>query len=326
MTKSKRGGEMINIIGERIEEIGMSTNQLSRLSGVKNNHLKQIQNRTTKKPGKDILIRIGLALSFGIDGINRLLKEYGKEELSEADLTFFVEAIKRRDIRTGYNAIHPGGFNFEITIMSVERIRGDIKLVTPIPHIVFRDFEEYFLSDQVPLKEKNESVYKEIRKFLFKQRIEAFKNTLKEHKITHLICRDCLEDDIRGKKKKQPTDVIVEEYNRIFNGLRNENYNLRLVSKCPGFKFHISGCEKNKKPVVVFAGNPKHPSTPSFEEGDDGARIGFVSDSKQLYDYFSKEFERLRRFSLDQCFDNEKLIKYLIDLLKKNGIDGKWKN
>ncbi|QTA81428.1 DNA-binding domain-containing protein [Desulfonema limicola] len=40
---------MDHIISERLKEIGMTTNQLSRLSGVKNSHLNQIKHRSEEK-------------------------------------------------------------------------------------------------------------------------------------------------------------------------------------------------------------------------------------------------------------------------------------
>ncbi|MCP4104006.1 MAG: hypothetical protein GY749_00475 [Desulfobacteraceae bacterium] len=317
---------MSNIISNRLNEIGMTNNQLSCLSGVRNAHLNQIQNEITQKPGRDVLIRIGLGLSWGIDGINRLLNKYDQPPLSETDISFFMRAIEMRETRSGYNAIHPGGFNFEIVIMSVEKILGNIKVVTPIPHVIFQDFEDYFSSDQVPAKEKNNSVYKEIRRFLFKHRMKVFEENISEHKISHLICKDCFESYIVEKKNKMPTDNIVEEFNRTFKGMAHENYELKLVEKCPSFKFHIREPDDQfEKPIVIFAGTPRHSPSSFAEKSEEiGALIGFISDSKELHKYFTIEFDRLDQFSIKECSDKNSMINYIISLLEKNGIKGKW--
>lgn len=315
---------MCNIISERLKEIGMTVNQLSCLSGLKNSHLRQIIDGITRNPGRSVLIRIGLALSWGIEGINCLLKQYEQDQLAVTDISYFIEAVGRRQIPSGFGAVHPGGFNFEIAVMSVEKMPGDIRLVTPVPHIVFREFEEYFSSDLVPGTQKKSHVYKEIRRFLFKERIRMFDENIRYHKIRHLICRDCFASYIKGKKD---TDSTAKEFNSLFKTLAHENYDLKLADGCPCFKFHIrEPNEHHKKPVVIFAGNPKHPpSSRSLNVGEKaGALTGFVSDSEILYGSFAAEFERLHELAADESSDKERLIKYIISLLEKNGIKGKW--
>jgi hypothetical protein len=316
---------MGNIISERLKEIGMTVNQLSCLSGVKNSHLKQIIDGIIQNPGRNILIRIGLALSWGVEGINRLLKNYEQDGLAETDISYFIEAVGKRQIPSGFGAVHPGGFNFEIAVMSVEKMPGDIRLVTPIPHIVFREFEEYFSSDLVPGTQKKNHVYKEIRRFLFKERIRMFDENIKFHKIRHLICRDCFESYIR-EKGQTDADSAAKEFNSLFRTLAHKNYDLKLAATCPCFKFHIrEPNEHHKKPVVIFAGNPKHPpSSRSLNASEKaGALTGFVSDSEILYGSFAAEFERLHEFATDESSGKERLIKYIIALLEKNGIKGK---
>lgn len=314
-------------ISDRLKEIGMTTNQLSCLSGVKNSHLNQIMKEITQKPGRSVLIRIGLALSWGIRDINRLLREYDQDGLSETDISYFIEAISRRQTRSGFSAIHPGGFNFEIAIMSVEKMSGNIRLATPVPHIVFREFEDYFSLDLVPESQKKNSIYKEIRRFLFKERVRMFDESLRSNKIRHLICKDCFESYVREKKASTDTDDIVKEFNNLFRKLAHENYDLRLVAKCPCFKFHIREPDsRHKKPIVIFAGNPRHsPSAHTSETVERiGALIGFMSDSEELYGNFGIEFERLNEFAIEECADKSRLANYIISLLEKNGIRGKW--
>ncbi|QTA81427.1 Uncharacterized protein dnl_37620 [Desulfonema limicola] len=125
-------------------------------------------------------------------------------------------------------------------------------------------------------------------------------------------------------------DSIVKEFNRMFKGLAYKNYDFRLINTCPSFRFHIrEPNEKNEKSVVVFAGNPKHLSSwPGSDISDDnediGTLIGFISDAKELNNYFKIEFERLSRFACKESADKNRLISFIISLLEKNGIKGKW--
>ncbi|QTA81803.1 DNA-binding domain-containing protein [Desulfonema limicola] len=315
---------MPHIISERLEEIGMTTNQLSCLSGVRNSHLNQIKNHNIKRPGRTVLIKIALGLSWGVDGINRLLQEYGESELyAPLDFAHFMEAIKARSTNSGYNAINPGKFNFEMVIMSVEKLMGDIKLVTPVPHVVFRDFEDYFSTDQVPLKEKKDEAYKSIRELLFNERIRMFDQNIKEHKVTHLVCRKCFESYVKDQKEKMSNDGIVKEFNKIFKGMRHENYDFKLINTCPSFKFHIrEPNDENEKSIVVFAGTPRHPPSPCMSDDREniGALIGFISNAKELNEYFKIEFERLSRFATEESTDKKDLISFMISFLEKNGI------
>ncbi len=314
---------------ERLKEIGMTVNQLSLLSGVRNSHLKQILNGYTRRPGRNILIRLALALSYGVRDINVLLKTYEqKEELSGTDIAYFKEAIEKRQNRSGYSAIHPGGFNFEIATMSVEKTAGDIRLVTPVPHIVFRDFEEYFSRVLVSETEKQDNIYKEIRRFLFNERIRMFDENIREHKVSHLICKDCFVSYIRKRKENTDTENIIKEFDTILRRLAHENYDLKLTERCSCFKFHLRVPQnQGKKPGIVFSGNPVHPaSSCSSEHGDEtGALVGFVSDSEDLYNYFTIEFERLSRFAPQESSDKSRLAQYIAELLEENGIKGRWK-
>ncbi len=314
------------LISERMRDIGISSNQLSLLSGVSNAHLRQILEGVTRRPGRNILIRLALGLSWSVGGISALLRAYDQEDLSDDDDAYFKEAVRKRRNPSGYNAIHPGGFNFETAIMSLEKMAGPVRLVTPVPHVVFRDFDDYFSKIMVSDTERGNDVYREIRRFLFEKRIKMFNDNIRKHRVSHLMCRDCLASYIKRRRENTDTEDIAGEFENIFRGMANENYDLRLTERCPCFKFHIAEPETGK-PGIVFSGNSPHPSsscTPAHGETT-GALIGFVSDSEELLEHFVTEFERLNRAVTEESADKKRLMQYIIDLLEKNGINGEWK-
>lgn len=309
-----------------MRDIGISSNQLSLLSGVSNAHLKQILEGLTRRPGRNILIRLALGLSWSVGGISALLRAYDQEKLSETDDTaYFKEAIRKRRNPSGHSAIHPGGFNFEIAIMSLEKTAGPIRLVTPVPHVVFRDFDDYFSKIMVSGTERRNDVYREIRRFLFNKRMEMFNDNIRKHRVSHLICKNCLASYIKRRRENTDTENIVKEFAGIFRGMADENYDLRLTERCPCFKFHIVEPETGK-PEIVFSGNPPHSSsscTPAHGENT-GALVGFVSNSEELLRYFIIEFERLGRSVTEESADKKRLMQYIVELVEKNGIKNEW--
>ena len=98
-----------------------TTNQLAVFSGVQSGHINRYKQGDIKKPNRNILLKICLALELSINEINKVFKEYGQESLESSDIAYFKEALIDRDIPPGMHPLKPDRLVFEIGIMSIEK-------------------------------------------------------------------------------------------------------------------------------------------------------------------------------------------------------------
>ncbi|MEE4359721.1 MAG: hypothetical protein V2I97_24840 [Desulfococcaceae bacterium] len=304
---------MYDLMKKRMEEIKINTHQLSCSCGIPNGYMASLLGGSIQKPGKDKLIQIGLSLYWDIEKINELLAGYGHEEISKKDISFFIKAVENKGVFSGHNPIYPGTLSFAATIMSIERLEGNVRLVTAgYPHVVIGDYSPNYEYDNA----EKESIYHYIDEFLFDERKDYFFRNLEKYKITHLICRKCFESEII-RRKSENRENLLQTFRRLFECMRHtQNYELKLIENCPKFEFHLR--EPNhiyEKPITVFAGSlTRHYKT------QDSSLIGFVNNSQELYDIFLHEFNRLEDFAIVECAETELLIPYIIRILEKNGI------
>ena len=308
-----------NPISDRLEKIGMSTNQLSNVTGIANSYLLSLQKNTIEKPGRDHLIRIGLALFMDMNELNGLLKHYKESEISRDDVTHFSNTIRKGKPRSGFNVLHQTGVNFETLIMSIEQMPGDVKIVTGSPYAICKDSKSYIPIYCATQGKEDTNTVNYIKEFLFEKRKTIFDECVKKNRIIHLICRKCLEEYIEHSLKNRTKNSIFHEFNTMFNYIHVTNYKVGLLRQCHTFDFQIKiPNSKKDKPIVIFRGKrTEHFVTQKREQH---SLNGFYTDLSEIYQSFLNEFEQLESKLTEEGYDKKRLTKDIIGMLRTKKI------
>lgn len=69
------------LLGERRSRAGLSFDVLAKRMGTSPAHLHRLEKGEVAKPGRDFIIRLGIALGDDVDGVNELLAAAGHQTL-----------------------------------------------------------------------------------------------------------------------------------------------------------------------------------------------------------------------------------------------------
>lgn len=304
----------MGIVEQFFEESGLTQNQLANLSGVQASHLKMIREKDTKKPGRDKLIRVALALGLDINGINSVLKEYKEQSLSKDDVYHFYTAINKRKLHAGPNYAHTGDINQYINLIKMEKNAREFKVVAGhIPHF-FWDIE---VMEKItdPANERSNEVFIEIRNAIYTRRKEFFEEYLKKHKFDILICKDCLENFFeRIVFILKTPDSIQKQFEKFFDYICHENFNLKLLRICNRMDMAITRTVEGNFVYIGGRLMEHYKQTPDTIGG-------IIFKNKKLYEGLSFEYDRLEKHALEGISDKGKLVGYLIEMIGKKGAD-----
>jgi transcriptional regulator with XRE-family HTH domain len=336
------------------EELRLSTNQLAKLAGIANSYLLLLESGKIKKPGRDKLVAIGLALNKGVNEIDELLESWGMEPLESrsTDIGLFVGAAENKGV--GYTYITNFGINSTACILALEMMPGDAKLVTSgYPHVASIHvpyFDRYFfkIRRQFSKKIPYSSLETDIIWAIQKERHTVFLKKVEKYNIEHLICRKCF-SEYMGKIKSEldqkdlsdninndivNKDIFTSYIRDLIRIIRNTKYDLYFVEYCPCYDFFIANNELTKNQAMIFGGrfsshdkddrfgNPEnneveYSSVSSTLESKRLNRI--LTDSKDLITLFSNEFENLKTSCVTKS--KEETITHIFSVLNEHGFN-----
>ena len=288
---------------------------LAQLSGLRENHIRDYKNGVIKAPHKNIVLKLCIALELSLEKINMVLNEFDIPSIDPlTDIGSFQEAIVNRRIPPGVHPLKPDPIIFEIEIMSIEKLAGDVKLVTSSPHRVFDQSAKY----EEDLNGKDE-IYKQLRESLLNLRKKNFMQAIKMYETHHLICVECLREYIKSQRKRahpQLKDILIEMVEVAIDS--NNKYKLDLISKCPNFQIHLQEPTHGSvdKPVSLFAARGSVHRKKGGDKLNNDQLFGFLSTDKSLYKYFINEFNLLTESIVRQSRTPEKLKEYIFQMLK----------
>ncbi len=289
--------------------------QISKLSSIQDGNLKLYETGAIKRPRRSTLLKICIALEINLIDTNKILKDFKKDGLdSDEDYSTIIGIIKSRKIPPGLRRLKPDLLQFEIEIMSIENLLGDIHLFTGYPHGVF---SQYNLKEDYSEAPEVNHIYEKWSEQLLEYRKKIFRKAVKKNNINHLICTACLKDYIKESKDK---NYIKETFKEMFWAVKNNtNYKLALVNECSHFYFHIQTPNKNEKPIVIFAGKSGNHVQNNGLEPRSQPLFGFVGRQNDLYKDFLDEFKELEKFKVTKSKID--VIQEMKTMLNDKGID-----
>jgi len=311
----------LNEILSQLDNGGMTRNELSILTGLTNSYLVSLGQGSITKVGRDKLIFIGVAFNLSIVEINKLLSEHRFAEISEEDNHIFIEAAKRRKVR-GIQKFQRG-MNFDLLIISLERVRGKEVLVSTRPSSRFKP--EGTITYESKKGKVDNSVYHNLREAFLEERKKILEITLENYGFHQLICKKCLKNYIihcgeAADGNPEEADIIRGHFRNLLANLGQQNFQIDLIKGCPSFEFIIKfSDEADEKDKAYFTGGiKKHSDGYGFDE--DGV-LGFATDVDKIVKHFKFEYERLKGSIISEYSNPDRLRDYIEQSFKSIGID-----
>ena len=306
---------MSDLLRSYFKRSTLSMHQISNLSGVQDGNLKHYETGVIKRPRRSTLLKICLALETTLIDTNKILKDFKKESLDyDEDYSTIIGIIKSRKIPPGLRCLKPDILQFEIEIMSIENLMGNIHLFTGYPHGVFshnNSKKDYSEDHDVS------HIYKKWYERLLNYRKTIFRRVVKKNEINHLICKACLDDYIEENKDTKNFKNTFKDMFLAIN--RYDNYKIALIDECSHFYFHLQTPNNNEKPIVMFAGKSKNHGLNTGLEKRPQSLFGFVGRQDDLYNDFLEEFKELEKFKVTKSRDE--VIQEMKTMLKDRKID-----
>lgn len=311
--------DMSKLIANRLEELGMNTHQLSKICGMANSYIIQLIDGRIYSPGRDKLIRLGLALHWDIKEINELLKEYKHEDLAEYDVSYLMEAVKNTKIGTGLIATRVNTLSTSIFSIAKESIPGPIKFISGYPpYFIWNNQYVWNVYDRNPLTNDYDQLCTYFQNFIISLRKQIFDKHLMDYEYEHLICKECFNSYIHKNKKVLPPDLIIKHFRDFFYYILCTKYDLKIITKCPRLDFLIKkAVKKQDKSTVIFLGKVELHLKYSIT----GSLHGFITSSEDMYRYFTNEYSSFEKHAIPESNDKKELVKYIIGMLHDAGIE-----
>jgi hypothetical protein len=149
---------------------------------------------------------------------------------------------------------------------------------------------------------------------ILRERKKQLLSNLKDHRLEHYMCRQCLEDYIGRCEDPEERAWRMEHIRNAVNLLKtSENFQLFLTRECPSFVFILKTppktCRENDKLVITVL--PPH----RFEVRTSGLLAGFATDSKAVILNFKEEIKYLKEALFEEFLDRKRLVEYLDGLI-----------
>lgn len=299
-------------LGKRIEQAGLTKNEIANITGISNTYLKLIESGEVGRIGRDKILAIAMvALNLPIRETNEILKAHGWSEVDELDANLLMQAAENRSI-TGMQSIH-SLITFDLLMLSMERLPGDTYLIYKTPHVATMSHDYVF-----HIKRKYEQLYTSLDESLYRiysalsdhfhhRRGHLFHYALKNgHKINTLVCHQCMVDYIAlGREHAELKKHILKHVRETIKCIMAYPgvFNMKLIGMCPRLFVQIKELPKQIKEhsKVVFMGQDQ----PHMNYFDERIRnltnlghiqnniVGFATDHKQVFQKYLDEYHRL---------------------------------
>lgn len=292
---------MSNLIKELIDNTRMTRNQVAQISGLSNSHLRALEDEDIKNTKRDTVLYLAVALNLELPDINMLLRHYGFSDANEKDSLAFIKVAERRKV-TGFQPLY-SGIGFDLLLISVERLDGNLVVVNDRPSSSFRPGE--YVAVEAERSGIEDDVYIHLKKEFYKKRRGILDKNLANYTVHYISCEKCIRqymnlyNNARSLKERL---LIKEHFELLIYYMDHHNYRFDLVKPdhCALLRFELkflpSSNKENDK--VLFIGQSKHRYSRDLDYGESNRSQclnGFVTDSKKTFDLFRLEYFRLKR-------------------------------
>ncbi len=306
---------------DELKQIGITQNELSKITGISNTYINYIRNGKILSPGREKIIAIGAGLNFSIDEINVILKNYHFQEIFEDDFEIFLNIARSRKI-TGFQPFYEN-INYGLLLYTLDSIPGDKYLINKKPSSTLEPPEYIFYRDKIHSRDAINPLQKELKKLLIVERKKLLEKLLEKYKVTYIVCKHCFDEYTERIKREEPERKFVREHlKELIRFIEKPNYDFYLIDQCPRMRFtlkyckdHGSGFDKNNL-IIYGYGSHIYPGDPDNKNEKDRL-LGLATDSTKLFDHFEKEKDDyLNNYISDGLSDKSRMIEYISKIIK----------
>ena len=306
---------------EQLSNLGITQNELSKITGVSNTYINYIRNGKILSPGREKIIAIGAGLNFSMGRINLILRDYQFKEIFENDFEIFLNIAKSRKI-TGFQPFYEN-INYGLLLYTLDSIPGDKYLINKKPSSTLEPPEYILYRDKIHSRILGNNLQVELKKLLIFERKKLLKKLLEKYKVTYIVCRHCFDEYTERIKRKEPESTYVKEHlKELIRFIENPNYSFYLIDQCPRMRFTLKYCKEletdfDKNNLIIYGyGSHIYPTDPeNINEKD--RLLGLATDSTKLFDHFEKEKDDyLNNYISDSLSEKSRMIEYISEKIR----------
>ncbi|MBT3464824.1 hypothetical protein HN451_07560 [archaeon] len=314
---------------------GVTQNSLAEMTGLSATYLNQLKREVIKKPKRDRIISIGVAINLTSKGISELLKEHGYPNLTKRDADILLNLATNWNIKEIQPLFFSDLFN-NIYNISVAKLSGDEILVGNRPPSFFRSSEHRRFVDR-EIKGIDEESYHYLKDELINKRRLLFEQNISDYKTTHYICYGCFREYINfaiGKKEEKKggereAQFLISFLKKILYYLiNNKNYELYFIDYCPHLGFYLKYAPnkdlKSRDNKVIFYGQvpvpigEQHKKIKTKLYGEvTGRMLGYATDKPKIFSNFHFQSELIQESIIDGLTEKVAVCKEIEDCIKE---------
>lgn len=301
----------VNYLTQLINEGRRPRNQIATLSGLTNTYIRNLERGEIVNVPRERLIAIGVALNLDLNEIEHLLASFDRARLTAEDIPHFIAAAGRCAISEAVLAVRDL-FSYELIMLSVEKDSGPQAIISDRPTISLLPRGHRSYTDRNLLPEH--PVYSDLIEAIGDARKQNFFSLVKQNRIEHCICRQCLGDYLAHCPDAEEKAHRLRHVGALLRVVRTEpNFRLYLTDACVNFNFTLkhraeAGSGPNK---LAYSARAPH----DIYREKQGRIFGFVTENPTLIQTFRAELARLKASTEDHLLDRKQQEAVLADLL-----------
>jgi transcriptional regulator with XRE-family HTH domain len=289
-------------------------NQVAAISGLSNPYIKHLENGNIVNVERKKLIALAMALNLELHEIDQMLTLFDRSRLTENDIPLFIDPDRKLKITTAIMPL-PVKFYFELVILNGERIPGRLIIVndTPTGNVLpegFRTLHGEKLATCHP-------VYIPLFEAIGRARKQNFIKQLKEFRVDHFICVQCLKDYIFRCPDEIYRSWRIKHLSCLIDTMETyEKFHVYLTNHCAKFNFTIkvTDAQLKEKDKLFFLGRSPHSQTV-----DENSHLtGFATENPAMVQNFMLDLKTNNENMITDLYSREKTIDYLRKLLEGN--------
>lgn len=311
MSVTKQRRLRAEFICELIAESQIPRNQIAAAAGLTNTYIRDLEQGNIANVDRRKLLRLAVALNINLNRIDELLRVFDRAALSSDDIESFIESAHKRKTTTALFPLRDF-YAYELAVYGMEYLPGNQIMVNDRPTVCLRELGHRTFTDS-RLVEAH-PLYAELLESIGKVRREQLEQNLLQYKVTHYICRDCIEDYVRSEGHEEEAHWRRKHVANLLDLHRKyPNMEVHITGVCSYMLFSIKEPQDGSNTQFNFCAKPGH-----YVPGERPGRLaGFSTCNPVVLKTFEDELQSIIQWTLPEFSSRQAVEEYLEHLISE---------
>lgn len=309
MSTSKQRQERAEFICDLIASSKMPRNQVAATSGLTNTYIRDLEQGNIINVDRKKLLRLAVALNMNLNRIDDMLRIFDRASLSADDIDAFIESAHKRKITTALFPLRDF-YAYELAVYAMEYVPGDQIIINDRPTVCIREAGHRTFSDSRLVAAH--PLYAELLEALGRVRRAQFETNLKKGRITHYICRQCLQDYVQKCDDPEETYWRKKHVSNLLDYHRRyKNLEVLITGVCSYMLFSIKHPQDGSDVQFNFCAKPGH-----YVAGERPGRLaGFSTSNPVILQTFDEELDSIKGWVLPEYKERAAVEQFLEEII-----------